>query len=96
MGRAVFEFGCTELLMTLVHGKTFNTMECVDQFLSKETLKSPANISASFFRPATCILRIAGLKWTSESEYARNEEDLVKSLLCVFEKDEQKTATELS
>ena len=33
MGTVVYEFACTELLMMLVHGKTFNTVECVDRFL---------------------------------------------------------------
>jgi len=33
MERVVYEFACTGLLMMLVHGKTFSTMECVDQFL---------------------------------------------------------------
>jgi hypothetical protein len=39
MGKVVYEFACTELLTMLVHGKSFNTMEGVDQFLYKETLK---------------------------------------------------------
>jgi len=33
MGKVVHEFACTELLMMLVRGRTFNTMECVGQFL---------------------------------------------------------------